>query len=68
MTGFPFCSLLPTRPDTRAEHKIWVDAYMSMSIWCAKNIVDHWGADDKSFYFSFENDLNRFNKHFGIKE
>ena len=67
MTGFPYCVSLPARPDTRAEHKLWVDAYMAMSLWTAKHIVDHWGADDKSFCFSYEEDMNRFKKHFGVE-
>lgn len=67
MTGVPFCAVLSVCPSTRIEHKVWVDMYMDMSLWCAKHIVDHWGADDVSFCFSFEKDLAKFKNHFGIE-
>ena len=62
--AFPHHIKIP-RPNTRAEHKAWLEQWTKMGAWCHAN-VNLWGTDDDLMLFVFEDDLKRFKEHFGL--
>jgi hypothetical protein len=68
MNGFPYSVKIP-KPQSRAESKMHVIAYLEMTQWCRDNISDHWGVetDNSAFLFSYEEEMNKFKEQFRIK-